>query len=248
MTSQFDITSPTGLSHAIDRLIAGDLNPSDRRSLLLRLDAIPDGWRLCALSFLEDQAWRNALVPSADVRNETSLPMVMRRSGRSKTHSQVLRYVIAASLVVAFCVSLLRVQRTVLPQHDFDPGVRRAAQIPVLGQSASTTRSQTSTVPDSNRRDEVEPGQPLGYLTLSNPRDGELPPQEVAILAATAENEQWLQAQPLSIPEYVKAQWERRGFLVEENRRLVGLDLQDGRRVGLPIDELAVDYVERQPL
>src|ERR1700759_5013413 len=44
-----------------DRLVDGELSTSERRSLLESLDARPDGWRRCALAFLEAQAWRQEL-------------------------------------------------------------------------------------------------------------------------------------------------------------------------------------------
>ena len=46
---------------AIDRLIDGEMSDTERRELLLQLENEPDGWRRCALAFLEDQAWRKAL-------------------------------------------------------------------------------------------------------------------------------------------------------------------------------------------
>jgi hypothetical protein len=45
----------------IDRLVAGELTEVERRELLLSLESEPDGWRRCALAFLEDQAWRTRL-------------------------------------------------------------------------------------------------------------------------------------------------------------------------------------------
>lgn len=50
----------------IDRLVDGELPDAERRQLLLRLDAEPDGWRRCALAFLEAQTWREAFTPTAD--------------------------------------------------------------------------------------------------------------------------------------------------------------------------------------
>jgi hypothetical protein len=49
----------------IDRLVDGELPEDTRRALLARLDAVPDGWRRCALAFLEAQAWRETFVPVA---------------------------------------------------------------------------------------------------------------------------------------------------------------------------------------
>ena len=39
-----------------DRLVDGELSPGERRQLLASLDNQPDGWRRCALSFLEAQS------------------------------------------------------------------------------------------------------------------------------------------------------------------------------------------------
>ena len=93
-----------------------------------------------------------------------------------------------------------------------------------------------------------EPGQAIGHLDVVSPTDGEAPPRQIPVLAATKSSERWLAAQPDAIPDYVKAQWERQGFQIEEHRRLVGVNLEDGGFGAIPVNELAVRYVEQQPL
>jgi hypothetical protein len=61
-------------------------------------------------------------------------------------------------------------------------------------------------------------------------------------------NDQWLRNQPPSVPDYVRARWERQGYQVEERRNLVSVELEDGRRVAIPVDEVEVDYVGQKPL
>jgi hypothetical protein len=41
-----------------DRLVDGELSEADRRTLLLQLEHEPEGWRRCALAFLEAQCWK----------------------------------------------------------------------------------------------------------------------------------------------------------------------------------------------
>jgi hypothetical protein len=41
----------------LDRLVDGELSSSDRGVLLRQLDASSDGWRACAMAFLEAQQW-----------------------------------------------------------------------------------------------------------------------------------------------------------------------------------------------
>jgi hypothetical protein len=56
--SLFDNSLADGDDAAFDRLVDGELSADDRRSLLASLDGRSDGWRRCALAFLEAQSWR----------------------------------------------------------------------------------------------------------------------------------------------------------------------------------------------
>ena len=45
----------------LDRLVDGEISPPEYRQLLTRVEQSPDGWRQCALAFLEAQALREEL-------------------------------------------------------------------------------------------------------------------------------------------------------------------------------------------
>jgi hypothetical protein len=45
----------------LERLVDGRLSPDEYRQLLIRIDHHPDGWRKCAMAFLEEQALKNEL-------------------------------------------------------------------------------------------------------------------------------------------------------------------------------------------
>src|SRR6185437_1033525 len=84
----------------LDRLVDGELSEGERRSLLARLGAEPDGWRRCALAFLEAQCWREALgaPPSAETK-----PRAAPVSGRSNAPRRVRSLAaLAAGMLVAF--------------------------------------------------------------------------------------------------------------------------------------------------
>jgi anti-sigma factor RsiW len=53
------------MDRLIDRLVDGELTDRDRHALLVRLETEPEGWRRCALAFLEAQSWRESLAPLA---------------------------------------------------------------------------------------------------------------------------------------------------------------------------------------
>ena len=234
MNRSLDLSLETDLAAALDRLVAGDLTGDDRRALLLKLDTIPDGWRRCAVTFLEDQAWRTALGQAPILKREKPLTSPIRHQRRPLV---VVRYALAAGLLglVALTLFRLSVQRSVPPDFfDVPDGKSIAAKVP------------TPAVPKLVSNPGL--GQPIAWVGVVHPDDGESLPQSVPVLAATEANEEWLQAQPATIPEYVRAIWERRGYQIEENHRLVELGLQDGQPVGIPIDEVSLDYVGRQPL
>ncbi|MCL6504821.1 MAG: hypothetical protein K6T86_19250 [Pirellulales bacterium] len=65
---------PGALDRLLDRLVDDELPEGDRRALLARLDAEADGWRLCALRFLEAQAFRRAIRDACYSRLSTSEP------------------------------------------------------------------------------------------------------------------------------------------------------------------------------
>lgn len=81
---------------ALDRLADGELDEPSRMALLRALDRQPDGWKRCALAFLEAQAWREAL-PAVPV----SHPAPLRPRSSLATLRRVLA--VAAAVAVAFC-------------------------------------------------------------------------------------------------------------------------------------------------
>src|ERR1017187_1735563 len=55
-----------GPERQFDLLVDGELSEADRRALLLQLEHEPDGWRRCALAFLEAQCWKAELGQMAE--------------------------------------------------------------------------------------------------------------------------------------------------------------------------------------
>src|SRR4030042_131709 len=63
-----------------DLLVDGQLSEPERRELLSGLDDRADGWRRCALAFLEAQAWKQDF--GAIVRPPVAKPTAVRRVRR----------------------------------------------------------------------------------------------------------------------------------------------------------------------
>ena len=58
--TKLDITKPLS-DDLIDQIVDGVLAPSQLRDAIDCLDRDPDGWKRCALAFLEAQCWRESL-------------------------------------------------------------------------------------------------------------------------------------------------------------------------------------------
>ena len=226
--SHYEDRSSSVEDAAIDRLVDGELPEAERRDLLLRLENDPEGWRRCTLAFLEDQAFRKAMAgfpfPSSLPEPATSISLRPRKTWTRRI--SVAATVLVATFAAGFAAGGMLKASPKVQVARADPGrVEAPADVP--------------------QRDEIRE---VGSFKLVDGSAGESPSRRIPILSGPGLNDQWLRDQPPSIPDYVRGRWERRGYQVEERRRLVSVELEDGRRVSIPVDEVEVDYVGQQPL
>jgi hypothetical protein len=218
---------------AIDRLIDGELSDIERRELLLQLENDPEGWRRCALAFLEDQAWRQALagvVPAVPRSKPVEpVPPVPRRG-----KDWLRRVSIAASLMASTFAAGYAAGGIAKPGPGLEIAKSKVQQAPVE-KAANPEPAQ-------------EQIREVGKIDLVDGSNGEAPIQSLPILSGPGLDDRWLQDQPSTVPDYLRARWEREGYQVEERRRVVSVILKDGRKVSIPVDEVALDYVGRNPL
>jgi hypothetical protein len=117
----------------IDLLIDGELSPEARRALLARLDASPDGWRRCALAFLEAQAWRESFSEAAS-EAPAAPPIVAIRPRRLHVAPWLARAaVVLAAFAVGWAVHRPRVEaaRTLFVQRPLNPATANHLKPPV---------------------------------------------------------------------------------------------------------------------
>src|SRR5258708_3997103 len=85
-----------------DRLADGELDTAARRALLSRLDDVPGGWRLCALAFLESQAWRSEMRLAAGKSGTAVMSREIARGDRAQVAHSRRASLLALALVAAF--------------------------------------------------------------------------------------------------------------------------------------------------
>jgi anti-sigma factor RsiW len=219
-------------SASLDRLVDGDLPENERRELFLRLENDPEGWRRCALAFLEDQAWRKALTPAVhaesalDASSSVAMPAKVRRA-----KDWLVRGSLAASLMGLTFAAGFAARGLATVDHPVE-----------VAKSETPASTSTSAAPQPDQIREV------GSLELVDSSAGESPPRRFPIRSGPGLDEKWLLSQPSSVPDYLRARWERQGYRLAERRKLVSVELGDGRHVSIPVDEVEVDYVGQQPL
>lgn len=209
-----------------DRLVDGTLSESERRGLLLRLDSEPDGWRRCALAFLQARAFEEAFSKEEVRFEKCDLP-------RSKRVLRPRAAFAACAAAVVFGIGLIS-----------GLNLRRE---PVTGLVSSGTNKSLEKPGDVAPSASPAPRvvQTVAYLELTT--DGKQTAR-VPIYAGPGIDERWLRNQPPLLSERDRRRWKRLGYAVEEERRLLSVDLNDGRRVSVPVEDVRFKYVGKPTL
>lgn len=246
----------------LDRLVDGELDEATRRRLLTQLEQTPDGWRRCALAFLEAQAWHSALrvateskaasvyagdavradaisaalgqrradatgvvVPSTSTAAATAVPPKTSRNPLLSLRTWVNTMAMAACFLIALNIGLhWRGASSNASRGVRQEATQRTSVITPDSQSAdSGWRTVTIAVPDA---------------TSGGTAQIQLPCRESERL-----DEQWLHSLPGAISPEVRRALERNGYQVRQQRQLVPLPLEDGRRLVVPIDQVELRFV-----
>ena len=228
----------------LDRLVDGEMPEAERRSLLVALDARPGEWRRCALAFLEAQSWkavlRREVAPPAAVPPASVTPAVTVKNVKNYSPAMWKTWLaVAASFLLAF--SLVRW---------FPNGSQRLDShwpSPDIGSLAATPSDVGPSLPD----DAVQSGESHGDTPLSvrlSLVGGGAAEQAIDLpIAQDAEQIQsLLNGDPNGISPHIRQLLERAGHQVEQRRQFVPVDLNDGRQLLVPIDEVRVQYTGNQ--
>jgi hypothetical protein len=225
------------MASQVDCLVCGELNETDRQQLLAWLEAEPDRWRLCGVAFLEAQVWSQAInrwPPTDDRSGDVTSAIARRLPQRSATSRRALyrQAGIAAAVVVAFGLGMAC--------HDFSTPVPRATET-----TAATSDTTAASESDNDFIPPTVPSKHESVLASLNVETGEglgrsTPIQIPVVPAAT---DQGRVQERAAISDYVRQQWERRGYNVSVERRFLFAKLADGQQVVVPVEQLHVNPV-----
>jgi len=229
----------------LDLLVDDELSAAERRELLTRLDERPEGWRRCALAFLEAQAWRGDLgtlqrsalksipVTAGGSTGDTSAgddggaqvtPAATAESyrGRRLWFLPQSYYSLAAGLMIAFVLGLT------IRDHLPSRGTGNVPRGDLGGPAANGSFAQGGS--GGNAADRF-----AGALTLDASDSRKL---EVPVYAGPGYDETWMRNQPSAFPDDLRRSLQQRGIRIQQNRRFMPVDLEDGRRVIVPVESV----------
>jgi hypothetical protein len=231
----------------LDLLVDGELGDDERRELLAWCEREADGWRRCALVFLEAQDWSQVLgdlterVPEAAVlASEAAVKQAAPRLAasplvRPQTFWNVRQWgtmlAMAASVALAFTLGVW---------------VRDAGkEPPIAPNDRSSVQFVENKSPGRIQRGHPEQG-PAEAVLGAGGLAGAAEEIRVPVRSLDDVDDGWLLAEPSAVPDEVRQALERLGHRVEQRRQLVPYRLDDGRRVVVPVDQVEVRPVENR--
>lgn len=226
------------LDRKLDRLIDGELSSSEYRELLATLDEQPQGWRRCALAFLEAQALGGEL---AVLRGECLEP-VKQEAVVTVQHAEpavrpvwqnlwFLTLAMAASFLIALPLGPLLFSGKSSPDT---PVAKQSPLDPAI--PPSPVFAQQDPAPTSR--------QPLGNIRLVDNSNG----SNVEVPYYHADNAGDLLGSDTEVtlsPELLRA-LELAGNNVQREQSMMPLNLEDGGQVLVPIDRYRISPVKHR--
>jgi hypothetical protein len=263
MTNSTQILNQTEL----DRLVDGELSDVERRDVISRCASTPDGWRRCALAFLEAQEFRQSFASIDQIAAErptTSRPKpVEHRAGTAMIEAIPIRRsqwpIVAGAILLSF-VAGLATSRAMTLNDSIGPTALQGSKTedgkpfdPNEGRQNLTTQERATDLSVPN----VEQ-QPLDHEGLHNGEVRIVGLVRIADESANAANyvmpvyagdkldQNWLKKMPLPYSEDQIRKLKREGYNVEQRRQLMQVTLADGQNLAIPFGTVQLHYVGKE--
>ncbi len=241
------MNNKNNLQEQIDLLVEGELNPTQQQELFLRLDSTDQGWKSCAISFMESQAIRS-VIRGADLglMVQTGDAQVLEKPVKQTAIAEEL---IATKRPIAFfgLVKKAAVLAALLGIAFF-----LGTQTKPDGQNAIAKNDAQKDTPLPAELEKVETAPPeqiapdeselvelIGHVTMDDSTGNKI---RLPILSGPGTRGPWVKESTFDIPSAHREKLGRAGWKVERNRRTVSLNLR-GEELTIPIEQLSYEYV-----
>jgi hypothetical protein len=215
----------------LDRLVDGELSGGERRQLLESFDKRPEGWRRCALAFLEAQSWREEMGQVARDRSsqtqESKSPVsFISPSRKSPWAAGAIWLAMAASLLLAFGLGLM--------QRERGPSIAGGSSNS-SGQVANVTSPSNIASPNGAKSSDA-------VTLFVQGDDGRRHPVRVPLVdAGTLDKQLGVQFQS-GLSDDVRHQLKDNGYTVQSKRQYapLWLERENGRPMILPVEDTKI--------
>lgn len=221
-------TNPQG---QLDRLVDGELTEADRRELLLQLEHEPEGWRRCALAFLEAQCWTEELTSVARAPERSGAePATTFAPSRASVRPAGSRWSswrqhAATALTLGACFLIALALGT---------GLRGWSG----GHGPGT--SQVQRVIDSIPLAAARPADQWQLVTLAAESPSGVR-QTVNLPAVPRDSvDEDVLRQSVVLPPAVQRAFEQAGRRVQQQRQIVPVQLDSGHRLMVPVNQVEI--------
>jgi hypothetical protein len=239
----------------LDRIVDGGLTPAELREALDRLGREPDGWKRCALAFLEAQCWTESfrsMDGASTAASRRVAPATGAMAPRWSRSAAGRRLAVAAGIAAVSFVVGWQIRPDRMPRRGSEASLPVVTGSPALvpdvartGDMPASLERPPEPVPEASPSSAPAPRIiTVGRIRVS-PSEGA---PAVPIVGGSGIDEQWVTSQPPTITEHQLALLEQQGYQVDRRRRLVTATLRDGRRVTVPVDRFLVRYTGSEPL
>jgi hypothetical protein len=221
----------------LDRLVDGELNDREYRELLLRLETQPDGWRRCALAFLEAQAWRREMraLRTEDDRLETAA-VAVRHSARHRRFAEWL-LAVAAGFLIAWSFGPLLSRDALMASRPV--GSTTSVEQPASAGADPADEENASQIAELPEPSDLDSGNAETEIV----QDAEGHEWEIPVDDWSPQHAQWLNEEASAFPDELARALENLGTRIQRHRSLLPLETRDGRRVVVPVERVEITPV-----
>jgi hypothetical protein len=237
----------------LDRLVDGELGSDEERAFIGSLDARPDGWRRCALAFIEARAWRGELGLIA--RNRTPAhngvpvhltldrPFEGQQTQPSQRRNWPQTLAIAAGLMFAFVLGLATRGNLPFSSSSHERIAQPARQ--GVGSASTAELDGAGPIQDSwaDGLNYAGSNRPVSITMAVVDSNGNTKREiEVPLTETDQIDPSWLASRPAAMPEQLVEALRKSGARVDQQRLYVPVMLEDGRQAILPVDQAEVKF------
>ena len=231
--------------HLLDLLVDDELSEQRRRDLLASLDHTPDGWRRCALAFLEAQCLQRELGRISSSRPTEARLAKPPGGGAARGKQWQTLVAMAASFLLALGLGTYWQGWFVADRDVALPPIERNGSDEPADLVVPERLAEESSLAASDAAHDTKENSDSWRLVSFAVSDGADEVETVRIPAVERDSidEVWRMNLTEVMPPEVARAIEDSGHRVRAQRRLLPLRMKDGRRLVVPVDQVELHYV-----